>query len=229
MTWGTSSKQCAILCGATGVKRMRRGKRAFDLVISSIGVVILTPIFMIIILLILFSDGAPAFFRQERVGFRGQHFDIWKFRTMVRDAERLGHVLTVGRDPRITRVGRWLRKFKIDELPQLVNVIKGEMSLVGPRPEVPRFAALYSHEQRKVLELMPGVTDPASIAFRDEADLLAGCADPERIYVERIMPEKIQLNLDYAARSGLMADVEIIWRTLKAVYAGKTLDSNEIS
>ena len=144
---------------------------------------------------------------------------------MVRDAERLGHVLTVGRDPRITRVGRWLRKFKIDELPQLVNVIKGEMSLVGPRPEVPSFVALYSHEQRKVLELMPGVTDPASIAFRDEADLLAGCEDPERIYVERIMPEKIQLNLDYAARSGLVADVGIIWRTLKAVYAGTTLDT----
>lgn len=212
--WRTSSKQYAILCGATGVKRMRRGKRVFDLVISSIGVVILTPIFMIIILLILFSDGAPVLFRQERVGFRGRHFHILKFRTMVRDAEHLGHVLTIGRDPRITRIGRWLRKFKIDELPQLVNVIKGEMSLVGPRPEVPEYVATYSGQQRLVLELVPGITDPASIAFRDEASILESFNDPHGAYIDRIMPEKIRLNLAYAARAGILSDTKIIFATL---------------
>lgn len=204
---------------------MRLGKRAFDIVVSSIGVVVLAPLLTVVALLIIFFDGLPVFFRQERVGFRGRRFRIWKYRTMIRNAEHFGRALTAGADPRITRIGHWLRKSKLDELPQLINVLRGEMSLVGPRPEVPEFVALYSHEQRKVLELMPGVTDPASIAFRDEASLLAGCGDPERIYVERIMPEKIQLNLDYAARSGLMADVGIIWRTLKAVYAGTTLDT----
>lgn len=204
---------------------MSLSKRLFDIVWSLLGLVVLLPALLVIWLGILTLDGRPAFFLQERVGFHGRVFRIYKFRTMVLGAHRLGQSLTIGRDARVTRIGHWLRKYKLDELPQLFNVLRGEMSLVGPRPEVPKFVALYSPEQRKVLELVPGITDPASIVFRDEAGLLVDCEDPERVYVERIMPEKIQLNLAYAAKSGVMADTGIIWWTLKAVCTNTTRDT----
>lgn len=137
-----------------------------------------------------------------------------KFRTMIVDAERMGKQLTVGRDPRITRVGYWLRKTKLDELPQLINVIRGEMSLVGPRPEVPRYVAAYDAEQRKVLDLRPGITDPASITYYDESDLLAGAPDPEMMYLAEVMPEKIRINLEYARRANILSDLGIILRTI---------------
>lgn len=193
---------------------MSVGKRLFDLSFSAFGVLLLLPFFLLIALIILVGDGAPVFFRQERVGYRGRLFRIYKFRTMVRNAERLGQPLTVGQDARITHVGRWLRKHKLDELPQLINVLRGEMSFVGPRPEVARYVALYSPEQQRVLDLVPGITDSASIAFRGEADLLGACDDPERVYVERIMPEKIRLNLAYALKAGVFRDVGIILRTV---------------
>jgi lipopolysaccharide/colanic/teichoic acid biosynthesis glycosyltransferase len=148
------------------------------------------------------------------VGRRGKPFRIWKFRTMVVDAAVLGPPLTVGEDPRITPIGRWLRKLKLDELPQLFNVLVGEMSLVGPRPEVPKYVALYSPEQRRVLDCRPGITDPASLAYFNENELLAGAAEPQAVYIAQIMPAKLQINAEYAARATLASDLMIILRTL---------------
>lgn len=193
---------------------MNISKRVFDLFWSIIGLVFLSPFFIIIAILIKLEDRGPVFFRQERVGYKGKPFKIYKFRTMVADAEIKGGQLTIGRDPRITRVGYWLRKTKLDELPQLINVLRGEMTLVGPRPEVPKYVSLYSVEQRKVLDLVPGITDPASIQFKDESALLANEADPEKIYIDKIMPEKIRLNLDYAMRRSLWSDIRIIIKTI---------------
>ena len=192
---------------------MRKGKRLFDLCFAIPGLILLLPLFAIIALLIKLDDGGPVFFLQERVGYRGKRFKIWKFRTMVVDAERRGS-LTIGNDPRITRVGKWLRKLRLDELPQLINVITGEMSLVGPRPEVPKYVALYDMEQLRVLELKPGITDPASIFFRNESDLLGNASDPEHLYIQKIMPEKIKMNLIYAQKATLWSDLLVILRTL---------------
>lgn len=195
---------------------MKKGKRVFDLCIAIPGLIFLSPLFLVVALLIKLDDGGPVFFLQERVGYRGRRFRIWKFRTMYVGAEQKGS-LTIGEDPRITRVGRWLRKWKIDELPQLINVVLGEMSLVGPRPEVPKYVALYNEEQLRVLDLVPGITDPASISFRNESDILATVSDPEQVYVERIMPEKIRINLKYAEKATVWTDFIVIWRTLLAL------------
>jgi len=197
---------------------VRRSKRLFDLFWSALGLLLLLPVFLGIALAIKLDDGGPVFFRQQRIGYRGRPFTMWKFRTMVVDAERRGGSLTVGRDPRVTRVGYWLRKTKLDELPQLWNVLKGEMSLVGPRPEVPRYVALYTEEQRRVLELVPGITDPASIRFRHESELLARSPDPERTYVEVVMPEKIRLNLEYAERATVWSDFLVILQTFLSLF-----------
>lgn len=195
---------------------MRKSKRVFDLCIAVPGLVLLAPLFLIIALLIKLDDGGPVFFLQERVGYRGRRFKIWKFRTMYVGAEQKGS-LTVGSDPRITRVGRWLRKWKLDEFPQLINVILGEMSLVGPRPEVPKYVALYGEAELPVLNLVPGITDPASIAFRNESDVLATAEDPERVYVQFLMREKIRLNLEYAKRATIWTDFLVILRTFLAI------------
>lgn len=189
-------------------------KRAFDLFWAGLGLCLLVPIFLVIAILIKLEDGGPVFYLQERVGRRGLHFRIRKFRTMVVDADKRGPQITVGRDPRVTRLGYWLRKFKIDELPQLVNVWKGEMSLVGPRPEVPHYVAMYSQEQARVLELLPGITDVASIRYRNESDFLARAADPERVYIQEIMPHKIRLNLEYEAKASIWTDFLVIVRTI---------------
>jgi lipopolysaccharide/colanic/teichoic acid biosynthesis glycosyltransferase len=196
---------------------MRRGKRIFDLVCAIPGTALLLPVFLLLALAIKLEGRGPVFFRQDRVGRGGRLFRIWKFRTMVVGAERFGGPLTVGDDHRITRVGRWLRRFKLDELPQLFNVGRGEMSLVGPRPEVPKYVSLYTTTQRKVLELTPGITDPASVAFREESNLLAKASDPERAYVSVIMPAKIQLNLEYAARATVWRDFVVVLQTLWAM------------
>lgn len=196
---------------------MKWSKRLFDLLWSTLGLAVLWPLFVLVTFLIKLEDGGPAFFRQERVGYRGQRYRVLKFRTMVVGADRQGKHLTVGRDPRITRVGYWLRRFKIDEIPQLVNVLIGQMSLVGPRPEVPRYVALYTPAQREVLDVMPGITDPASIAYRSESELLGSSQDPERTYIEEIMPDKIRLNLQYATGATLGTDVMVILRTLVAL------------
>lgn len=200
---------------------MTRAKRVMDVCGSLVGLIVLAPLFLLVgIAIAAEGRGGPVFFAQERVGLRGTTFRMWKFRTMVVGAERRGAQLTVGADPRITRVGRWLRRCKIDELPQLFNVLRGEMSLVGPRPEVPRYVALYTAAQRAVLELVPGITDPASIRYRDEAAELARAADPERHYIDEIMPEKIRLNLEYAAHATPWSDLLVVLSTV-GLLAGR--------
>jgi lipopolysaccharide/colanic/teichoic acid biosynthesis glycosyltransferase len=180
-----------------------------------VGLALLWPLFAAIALTVKASDGGAVFFRQERVGYQGRRFRMWKFRTMAPHAHRSGIPLTVAGDPRITRVGRWLRRLKLDELPQLLNVVAGEMSLVGPRPEVPRYVATYTPEQRRVLELVPGVTDVSSIAYRRENQLLAEANDAERTYIEDILPEKIRLSLEYAAGANVWSDILVILRTIR--------------
>lgn len=192
-----------------------RGKRVLDLLGSSLGLALLWPLLLLIAALVKAEDGGPVFFRQTRVGYRGRLFRIWKFRTMTPDAEARGGMLTVGNDPRMTRVGMWLRRFKLDELPQLLNVLVGEMSLVGPRPELAAYVAMYTTEQRRVLDLKPGITGAASICYRNESEVLARAADPERFYVEVIMPDKIQLGLAYGARSTVWTDLVVVARTLR--------------
>jgi lipopolysaccharide/colanic/teichoic acid biosynthesis glycosyltransferase len=186
-----------------------------DVTASLAGLVLLSPVLAAIAAAIKLDTPGTVFYRQERVGRAGVPFRIWKFRTMVAGAASLGGALTVGDDSRITEVGRLLRRFKLDELPQLANVLTGEMSLVGPRPEVPRYVALYTEAQRRVLDLVPGITDPASIAYRDEATLLAQRPDPEAAYVQEIMPDKIRLNLEYAGRASVRSDLGLIWRTIR--------------
>lgn len=176
-------------------------KRALDLLLALAGLALLWPLLLLAALWVKLDSPGPALFNQERVGWKGRSFRIHKFRTMRNDPAP-GRQITVGADPRITRSGRWLRAAKLDELPQLFNVLKGEMSFVGPRPEVPRYVALYTEEERRVLELRPGITDLASIKYRDESEILARAADPERAYVDEVMRDKLRINLDYAARAG---------------------------
>jgi len=193
---------------------MTRAKRTLDLVTAGAGLVVLAPLLAVVAVLVKTEDGGSVFFRQERVGYRGRTFRIWKFRTMVPDAGAQGLPLTVGGDSRVTRIGAWLRRLKLDELPQLFNVVVGDMTLVGPRPEVPCYVASYDAEQRRVLELVPGVTDEASIRYVAESALLAAALDPERVYVSEIVPDKIRLNLAYAAHATVWTDVRVILATL---------------
>jgi lipopolysaccharide/colanic/teichoic acid biosynthesis glycosyltransferase len=206
------------------VARARRSqvlKRGFDLLAAGAGLLLLWPLFLAVALAIRFGDGGPVFFRQERVGRGGKPFRMWKFRSMRVNAERAGPLLTVGGDPRVTPVGRVLRRTKLDELPQLLNVLKSEMSLVGPRPEVARYVACYTDAQRAVLELVPGITDPASLAYLDEEALLAKAADPELAYRTQVMPAKIDLNLAYAARASLAGDIGVIAATVVRLVRGR--------
>ena len=189
-------------------------KRLFDVVCSAFGLLLLAPLLLVLAVLIKVADRGPILFLQERVGRHGQRFKIWKYRTMVVNAEKLGGSITAGKDPRITPIGRWLRKTKCDELPQLWNVLRGDMSFVGPRPEVPRYVALYTPEQRKVLELKPGITDLATLEFRHEEELLNRAVDVETFYVRECVPRKIALNLSYARGANLLTDLKIILRTV---------------
>ncbi|MCG3148791.1 MAG: hypothetical protein PCFJNLEI_02238 [Verrucomicrobiae bacterium] len=189
-------------------------KRVFDFSLAAIGLLVLSPVLLVLALLVKISDGGPSFYRQQRVGQGGQLFWIWKFRTMIVNAERQGLGVTKDGDARITRIGRWLRKSKLDELPQLWNVLRGDMSLVGPRPEVPRYVARYTEAQRAVLTLKPGVTDLATLAFRNEEELLASAADVEKYYVEQCLPRKIELNLAYQQRANLWQDMRLIGQTI---------------
>ena len=193
---------------------MKTSKRLFDLFWASLGLALIWPVLVLIAIMVKCGDGGPVFFRQERVGRDGKLFRVWKFRTMITEAEKRGKQLTVGSDPRITRVGHLLRRLKLDELPQLFNVLVGQMSFVGPRPEVPGYVELYTPEQKRILELVPGVTDPASIKYLDENDLLTEAADPERYYVEHIMPDKIRTSLEYGDRATVWSDFMIMVKTL---------------
>ena len=195
------------------------GKRAFDLLVSALALVLLAPLLLAIALAIRLDSRGPALFRQQRVGRHGVPFRIHKFRTMVVDAAVRGPSLTVGADARITRVGRLLRTRRLDELPQLIDVLKGDMSLVGPRPELARYVERYPEALRvRVLAVRPGLTDPASIAFLDEAEHLARAADPEREYVEVLLPIKLQAAADYAERASLGSDLRVLFGTLRRLF-----------
>jgi lipopolysaccharide/colanic/teichoic acid biosynthesis glycosyltransferase len=191
-------------------------KRLFDLLAAGVALVLLAPLLAAVALWVKLDSPGPVFYRQERVGRHGKLFRIHKFRTMHADAA--GLPLTVGEDPRITRVGRFLRERRLDELPQLIDVLRGAMSLVGPRPEVPRYVAHWPAALRdKALAVRPGLTDPSSLAYIDEAALLAAAADPEREYIERILPEKLAAAVAYAERATLASDLVVLLRTVGAL------------
>ena len=193
-------------------------KRLFDLFFSLIGIILLLPIFILIAVWIKLDSQGPVFFRQQRVGQFGKTFHIFKFRTMCLFAEAKGKQITVGKDPRITRCGIFLRRYKLDELPQLINVILGEMSLVGPRPEVPKYVALYpSIMLDQVLSVPPGITDYASIEYRDENSILGRAADPERTYIEEVLPIKLVFYQRYVRERSLWIDIKLIIKTLKVL------------
>ncbi|NMF07010.1 sugar transferase [Clostridium beijerinckii] len=189
-------------------------KRIFDLICSTLGLIVLSPILIVIAIRIKTDSDGPVFFKQIRIGEKNKEFEILKFRTMVVDAEKLGRQITVGNDSRITKIGAFLRKYKLDELPQLINVFKGDMSLVGPRPEVPRYVNMYNEEQRRVLEVKPGITDLASIRYRDENDLLGEAENPDDFYINTIMPDKLALNLEYINKNNIFLDIYIILKTI---------------
>lgn len=192
-------------------------KRKVDIVLSLLGIILLSPLFLIIVLLILTDSGRPVLYRQARTGKGDIPFDILKFRTMIVDADK-SSLLTIGlHDNRITRVGYYLRKYKIDEFPQLINVLKGEMSLVGPRPEVTKYTQLYTQQQKEVLSVRPGITDPASILLKNENEMIAASPDPEKFYIEKLIPEKVSINLQYIERMSLKNDLRIIIKTLFAI------------
>jgi lipopolysaccharide/colanic/teichoic acid biosynthesis glycosyltransferase len=204
-----------------------RTKRAFDIAASIGGLLFVSPLLLVIAVLIKAEDAGTVFFRQERIGRGGRPFRMWKFRTMAPHAEKLGPQLTTASDRRITRIGAWLRRRKLDELPQLFNVLAGDMTMVGPRPEVPKYVAMYTPDQQKVLELTPGITDRASIVFADESALLAETPDFERFYVERVVPEKIRVNLEYAERATPLGDLGIVLETLGCVLPRDSSKSSE--
>ena len=194
-------------------------KRIFDLVFSSIGLIILLPFFIILGLMIVMDSRGGVFYKQVRVGRAGKDFKLFKFRSMRVNADK-GSLITVGgRDSRITRMGYFIRKYKLDELPQLLNVFLGHMSLVGPRPEVRRYVDMYNEEQLKVLFVKPGITDYASIEYSNENEILGKAIDPEKVYVTEIMPAKLKLNLKYIDEQGMMTDFKIILKTIKKIVS----------
>lgn len=193
-------------------------KRIFDLFFVLPGLLVLSPIFILVSILIKFDSNGPVFFKQERVGKNGQLFLIYKFRTMVVNAQSLGAKITIGKDSRITRIGSFLRKHKLDELPQLINVLNGEMSLVGPRPEVPEYVAYWPKEMHQlILSVPPGITDFASIEFRDENDMLEGVSDPVAMYVNEIIPKKLDYYSRYVHERSLLTDIRLILRTIALI------------
>ncbi|NTV06357.1 MAG: sugar transferase [Chlorobiaceae bacterium] len=192
-------------------------KRFFDLVVSLIGLMVFAPFLLIIAVVLKIDSPGLVFFRQIRVGQFGTSFRIFKFRTMVSQAEKLGPQVSSGDDPRITRVGRFLRKYKLDELPQLINVVKGEMSFVGPRPEVPRYVEAYKNDYREILTVKPGITDFASLEFKDENELLKNADDPEKKYLDEILPVKIGYYRKYLKEQSLKTDLTLIIKTLWSI------------
>jgi lipopolysaccharide/colanic/teichoic acid biosynthesis glycosyltransferase len=196
-------------------------KRILDVVGSALGLLVLSPAFLAIAVAIKLDSRGPVFFAQERLGRGGRPFRIYKFRSMVTDAARLAANVSPTHDPRVTRVGRLLRRSFMDELPQLFNVLRGEMSLVGPRPETPEFVGLYSEAERGVLSVKPGMTGPSQIAYTNEAEILASVADPESFYLETILHDRVRLDLEYAQRSSTVTgDLRLIARTLRAILPG---------
>jgi lipopolysaccharide/colanic/teichoic acid biosynthesis glycosyltransferase len=189
-------------------------KRFVDIVFSLIGLVVLIPFFLLIAILIIIDSKGGVFYKQVRVGIHGTDFKLFKFRSMRTDADKKGLLTVGGRDSRITRMGYYIRKYKIDELPQLINVFIGDMSLVGPRPEVRRYTDLYTEAQKKVLTVKPGITDYASIEYSNENEILGKAENPEKVYIEEIMPAKLNLNLKYIADQSFLTDIKIILKTI---------------
>lgn len=189
-------------------------KRGFDVLFSFLGLIILFPVFLIVAVLTKLEDGGPVFYRGVRVGQHGRLFRIFKFRSMVVDAERIGGPSTADDDPRVTGIGEFLRKYKLDELPQLLNVLMGDMSLVGPRPEVPLEVETYSAEERRIVGVKPGITDYATLFFHDEGEILRGSTNPHQTYREKIRPEKLRLALKYVDERCFWVDLKIIIDTL---------------
>lgn len=189
-------------------------KRVFDIISSSVGLILGSPVLLVISILIKKEDGGPVFYRGVRVGRFGKPFRIFKFRTMVVNAEKLGGPSTADDDPRITKTGKFIRKYKLDELPQLINVLKGDMGIVGPRPEVQTYVDMFTEEEKAILDVRPGITDWASISNPDEGAILAGSPDPEKTYMEKIRPEKIKLQLKYIHEDSFWVDIKIILKTL---------------
>jgi lipopolysaccharide/colanic/teichoic acid biosynthesis glycosyltransferase len=192
-------------------------KRAIDLIFGLFGLLLMAPVMVIVALAVKFDSKGPVFFLQERVGLGFRMFKIYKFRTMVENAPSLGGPITFGDDPRTTRIGRVLRKTKIDELPQIINVIKGDMSLVGPRPEVSEYVELFRKDYEEILKIRPGITDLASLKYRDEAALLGKAEDPEEEYRLRILPDKVKLAKEYLNRASLLFDLTLVVRTVLTV------------
>ncbi len=191
-------------------------KRLFDIVVSAVALVVLSPLLLIVALLVKVDSPGPVLFRQRRLGRGARLFEIYKFRTMVAGAGADGPAITLKDDARVTRVGRTLRRFDLDELPTLYNVLKGDMSIVGPRPEVPEYLPYYSDEQKQIFSVKPGLTDPGTLAFRKEATLLVG-ENPEGIYTGEILPDKLALSLAYVKKQNLLYDMKILAKTLLAV------------
>jgi lipopolysaccharide/colanic/teichoic acid biosynthesis glycosyltransferase len=193
-------------------------KRVFDILMATIGLIVLSPLFLLVAVLIKIDSHGPIFFRQERIGKRFRPFLIYKFRTMVENAEQIGSKITYGNDPRITRIGQFLRKTKIDELPQIINVFKGEMSLVGPRPEVRQYVEIYRQDYETILTVRPGITDLASLKYPDEAALLGHCNNPQEEYLRHVLPDKINLNKESIKHSSFFFDLTVILKTLLKLF-----------
>lgn len=193
-------------------------KRLFDFIFSLIGLILLYPFLLIIALLIKLNDGGPSLYKGIRAGYNGKPFKMLKFRTMVLNAEKIGASSTADDDPRITRVGKFMRKYKLDELPQLINILKGEMSFVGPRPQVKWAVDLYNKEEKQILSVRPGITDYASIKFPNEGEILKGSKDPDKDYMEKIHPEKTRLQLQYVKDHSFLIDLKIILKTIFIIF-----------
>jgi len=198
---------------------MRMIIRFFDVLFSSLGLIILSPLFLILVVWIKIDSKGPVFYRQLRVGKDGKDFYLYKFRTMLVDADKNGLITVGDRDPRVTRAGYFFRKYKLDELPQLINVVLGDMSLVGPRPEVHKYVEMYTPDQRKVLTVKPGLTDYASIHYIDENKVLAKSDDPERTYIDIIIPEKIRYNIKYIEHQSVNEYFKIIFLTISRIFS----------
>ncbi|MGB1103967.1 MAG: sugar transferase [Crocinitomicaceae bacterium] len=192
-------------------------KRAFDIVSSLLVIIFCSPLFIFLSVWIALESRGGVLYKQERVGKNGKSFLLLKFRSMRPNSDRSGQ-LTVGNDNRVTKVGRFIRKYKLDELPQLFNIIKGEMSVVGPRPEVPKYVNLYNEQQREVLTVLPGLTDYASLEYLDEQKLLGASSDPEKTYIEEVMPAKLELNLKYIEDRSLLVDIGLIFKTIFGIF-----------
>lgn len=196
----------------------RKGKRVLDVFGATLGLVVLAPLLGLVALAVKATSAGPAFFRQLRVGKNGRCFRLLKFRSMVPAADSRALCITVRGDSRVTRLGIWLRRYKVDELPQLWNVLKGDMSLVGPRPEVERYVKCYSNKEREVLRVRPGITDPASLAYRHEEAILFQHADPEEYYRSRVLHDKLALNLSYIDSISLHSDLRLVLKTLRSLF-----------